>query len=307
MENVYVTGASGFVGSFLCKALLDKGCKVFGLFHDKREDSTFKTLGLDEKITKIYGDVCDKEIHRRIFSDYKIDTVFHLAAQAIVSNAIKNPFSTFRVNCIGTAALLDACKEFGIKAILVCSTDKIYGEGLGKKEEDKLDAFGVYDCSKVTEEYVARSFYYSYDMPIVISRACNIYGPNDYNSRIVPNTVRKLKKGDKPIIFRGIEGMREYIYVEDVVDAYVKLVENIDKTKGDVFNVGTGESMNQEDMTKLIIKVSGKDVSPVYKTKESIGEIDSQTLNIDKIMKIIDWKPKHSLEEGLKKTWNEWN
>jgi nucleoside-diphosphate-sugar epimerase len=101
--------------------------------------------------------------------------------------------------------------------------------------------------------------------------------------------------------------MREYIYVEDVVDAYVKLVENIDKTKGDVFNVGTGETMNQEDMTKLIIKLSGKNISPVYKTKESIGEIDSQTLNIDKIMKIIDWKPKHSLEEGLKKTWNKWN
>ncbi len=306
MKNVYVTGAGGFVGSYLCKSLLDKGCKIFGLFHDEKEESTFNALKLDGKVTKIFGDVCDKEVHRRVFSDYNIDTVFHLAAQAIVSNAFKNPYNTFSVNCLGTAAVLDACKEFSIKAILVCSTDKIYGEGMGKKEEDKLEAFGVYDCSKVTEEYVARSFYYSYEMPIVISRACNIYGPNDFNSRIVPNTVRKLIKGENPLIFRGIEGMREYIYVEDVVDAYIELVENIEKTKGDVFNVGTGECMNQEDMTKAIIKISGKDIKPVYKTKESIGEIDSQTLNTDKIKKTLNWKPKWSLEEGLKKTWNEW-
>lgn len=303
MSNVYVTGASGFVGAYLCKKLIEDGHNVIGLIRDLKKESTLNDLGIINKMEIVIGNVCNKELHRRVFSDYNIDTVYHLAAQAIVSTAIKNPYDTFKVNCLGTVALLDACKEFNAKAILIVSTDKIYGEGTNKKEDDGFNAFGIYDCSKVTEEFAARSFYYAYNMPIVISRACNIYGAYDHNARIIPNTIRKLKAGERPIIFRGVEGLREYIHVEDAVEAYISLVDNIEATKGDVFNIGSEESLNQEDMVNTIIKISKTGIVPVYKTKESIGEIDSQTLDCAKIKKILGWKAKHTILEGLKKTW----
>jgi CDP-glucose 4,6-dehydratase len=137
-----VTGVDGFVGAHLVKRLLENGYEVVGLCHDVKHKSTLRILGLDSQITRVYGDIRDSKLIKRIIAQYRVERVFHLAAQAIVSVALKDSVSTYDVNCLGTVSLLDACRDQQVESILITSTDKVYGEGLNKKEDDKLGAQG---------------------------------------------------------------------------------------------------------------------------------------------------------------------
>jgi CDP-glucose 4,6-dehydratase len=305
-ENVLITGVDGFKGAHLTKKLLEK-YNVVGLMHDHRPITTLTLLGLDNKITKIYGDICDRDLIKRILADYNIKRVFHLAAQAIVSVALKDPLTTFKVNCLGTATLLDACRDLNLTSINVISTDKTYGEGMERKETDVLDSRGIYETSKAAMDYIGRSFFYVYGLPVIVTRACNTYGEYDLNKRIVPNTILALKSNEQPIIFRGEKSIREYVYVDDVSDAYITLSEHINRTKGEIFNVGSGSVISQEDLVKKIIEISGKRVEPKYLEKsKDLFEIFQQTVNTEKIRNMIGWKPKFDLNMGLKRTWDNW-
>lgn len=302
--NVLVTGVGGFVGSHLAKALLKKGYNVVGLTRDHNTRRTLHKLSIDNDVILVYGDIIDKDLLKRILTQYKIEMVFHLAGVTIVSSALKTPAEAFKVNCYGTACLLEACRDVGsVKAMLATSTDKVYGEGLDRIEDSSLDAEGIYENSKVAMERVVKSFICSYKMPIVTTRACNIYGEFDINRRIVPNTVRDLLANKKPLIFKNDDSLREYVYVEDVCDALILLNENIEKTKGNVFNIGTGDVLGQDELVKKIIAVSGKNVEPEYVDKPFLVEIHKQSLNNNKLRK-MGWKPRYSLEQGLEKTWN---
>ncbi|MFH0837078.1 MAG: NAD(P)-dependent oxidoreductase [Candidatus Aenigmatarchaeota archaeon] len=303
-ERVFVTGITGFVGSHLAKMLLDRGYEVVGLTRDFNKNKGLYRLGIDEKVILVNGDLCDKDLIKRVLSQYNVKKVFHLAAVSIVSTALKSPADTFKTNCYGTACLLEACRDIGVNAILVASTDKVYGEGMNRKEDESLNAEGMYECSKASSEKVVKSFLHCYKMPIVVSRACNIYGEFDVNSRIVPNTVRAMLSDESPKIFKNDDSLREYIYVEDVCDALVLLAEHIDKTKGQVFNIGTGDVVGQEEIIKRMIKASGKSVKAEYIDKPVLVEIHQQSLDSSKIVKEFGWKPKHSLDQGLKKTWD---
>jgi len=305
MKTVFLTGISGFVGAHLAKKLVERGYNVVGLTRDFSTKKTLDMLGVQDRVTLVYGDILDQNVLKRAMADYNAEYVFHLAAMSIVSTAMKVPAETFKVNCVGTANLLDACKELGIaKSILVTSTDKVYGEGLDRKETDPPNAVGIYERSKIAEETVAAAFRDIYNLPVVMSRACNIYGEFDTNRRIVSNTMRALRNNEKPLIFKNDNSLREYIYVEDVCDALVLLAENVDKTKGEVFNIGTGESVSQEQMVKKIIAVSGKKIEPVYAERDKkFYEIERQTINSEKIRRAFGWKPRFTLDEGLKRTW----
>lgn len=306
MRRVFITGVTGFTGAHLAKRLVEKGVEVVGLARDPKPVTTLSLLGVKDKITLIYGDVCNESLLRRILADYEIDSVFHFAAITIVKRAPKMPVETFKVNCIGTATLLNACRQVeGIERILVPSTDKVYWEGMNKKESDALEAKGIYESSKIAQEAVARAFAFTYDMPIVITRACNIFGEYDLNPRIVPNTIRALKSGKSPIIFRNYPGIREYIYIDDVLDAYLFLMERIEKVKGEVFNIGTGETKGQEEIVLKLIEISGLDIKPRYVEPPNLKEIRAQSMDSSKIRE-LGWKPKYSVEEGLRLTWERW-
>lgn len=307
MKNVLITGITGFVGAHLAKKLMND-YNVVGIGQDMKPMTALSLLGIDKKVSYVNGDICNINLVRRVLADYNIDIVYHLAAQAIVSIGKKDPMNTFNVNCMGTASILEACRQLdNLKSIVVVSTDKVYGEGLERKENDKLEPKGIYEISKLAGEIIGRGFYYNYNLPIVITRACNIYGECDLNRRIIPNTIIDLKNNKPPLIFKNDESLREYIYVDDVVDAYLMLGNIIDKTKGEVFNIGSGETIGQEELVKKIIKISGKNIEPIYKEKQKVFlEIYQQNINSEKIRSLLGWKPKYNLETGLKRTWNNW-
>jgi len=298
LENVLITGITGFVGANLAKKLQDK-YNVVGIVRDQLPICPLTLLEV-ENVTLVRGDINDFRLVQRVITDYDIDTIFHLAAQSIVRRAAKSVIPTFETNVIGTLNILEACRDSAVDVILFASTDKVYGERLNAKETDPLNPKEIYGASKAAADIIARVYAKNFDMNIIVTRACNIYGPGDINPRIIPNTIRACLKGHNPIIYKGMTSKREYIYIDDVVRAYMFLAENI-KGKGEVFNVGSGEVKDQEEVVfEILNHFPHLDANYVDITVEHM-EIGEQSLNFDKIRK-LGWKPKVDFEDGIEKT-----
>lgn len=302
-KSVLVSGVSGFTGSQLAKRLAELGAEVTGITRGEKWDKPN-----EQKVNLVKGDILDYLLIERVLAEYEIDICFHLAAQAIVRRALKSPQSTYWTNVIGTVNLLEACRHVGVDAFLYTSTDKVYGEPdkLPIPEDAQLKGSGIYESSKVAADQIARAYATTFDLPVVVSRACNIYGPGDMNPRIIPNTIKACLRSEPPVIFKGIDSIREYIYVQDCIDAYLLLVENIEKTRGEVFNVGSGAVKKQAEVVKEIaqlFKLKPKYVDP---KPYVLKEIKSQYLSSEKIKKRLGWKSKVTFEEGVKRTVDWW-
>lgn len=309
VQHVFITGISGFIGSHLAHELVNRGVEVTGLQHDIKKRSYLDLLHIKDKVNLVNGDVKDLNLLHRILVDYNIDTVFHLAAVSLVGKAIEYPVHTYQTNTFGTLALLEACRlvRDTPEAIISVSTDKVYGDRVNAKEEDSLNGLGIYESSKVNMDVISRAYFYQYDLPVVTTRACNIYGYDAYNSRIIPNSTKAMLRSESPIIFEGEDTYREYIHVNDVCDAYIRLAESIEKTKGEAYNVGTGAIISQDALVLKIIEIGnevlGTSIEPRYVVRDKpLREIKRQSLDSNKIKKDIGWESKISLEEGLRMT-----
>ena len=188
------------------------------------------------KINLVKGDIRDFDFIKLLFNEYEFDTVFHLGALSEVKKCQPNPKLAFETNVMGTINVLEAARLYGnVKAIAVSSSDKAYGSGkLPYVESLPMEGRGVYEVSKSCTDLIARSYFYNYNLPVVVTRCSNLYGGLDMNmSRIIPNTIRLALKGESPVIWKGSEkATREFLYVEDAVDGYMSIVNNIEKTKG---------------------------------------------------------------------------
>ena len=305
--NILITGVTGFVGANLAKRLLHQNYNVVGITRSIRKDSPLKLLEVDG-VDLVFGDVRDENLIQDVIVDYRIDFVFHLAAQPIVKLAIKEPKCTFMTNVIGTLNVLEAVREFKVPTIIM-STDKVYGEGYFKRETDALRPIEPYGASKACADIIARVYARTYDLPIVVVRPCNIYGPGDVHERIIPNTIRKCLKGESPIIYKGFTGFREYIYIDDLVDALIflmhKLLNNELYGEEKVYNIGTGIIKSQEEVVLEILK-HFQGIQPKYVESEHVKkEIRYQSMDSTKI-RVLGWQPKTTFEEGIRKTVEWW-
>jgi CDP-glucose 4,6-dehydratase len=305
-RRVFVTGATGFLGANLVTRLVKEQAAVVCLQRDAVQPNSFDLFGLRDKVTVVHGDVQDLSLLQRILNEYEIDSVFHLAAQAIVGAANRSPISTFETNVRGTYMLLEACRlSPSVKRVVVASSDKAYGSNttLPYREDFPLQGTFPYDVSKSCTDLLARSYALTYDLPVVVTRSANIYGPGDINlSRIIPGTIVAVLKNESPIIRSDGTPLREFIFVDDVVSAYAKLAENIDKAKGEAFNVGSDRPVQILELTNRIIDLSGSngDIEPTIMLKSKIEhEIDAQYLSADKIHSLLDWRAEIDLDAGL--------
>jgi CDP-glucose 4,6-dehydratase len=303
MSKILVTGGAGFIGSHLAKKLSENN-KVIILQRD-----IVPNLWLAEALDKcilVHGDILDQTLLRRIISDYNIDQIYHLAAQAVVCSANKDPYTTFNVNVMGTVNLLEAIRSVKPAIpVLVQSTDKVMGNNrMDMKETDAMEpTIGVYEVSKACEDYISQMYANQYGLDIKISRPCNTYG-YDLASRIIPNSIRSCLNKNPPIIYDGQEKtIRQYIFVEDLVDALLLIMKQPKTEEAAVFNVGTDDILTQEQLVKTIAESFSLNIRVVKRTS-LVKEIEKQSVDWTKL-KALGWKPKYNFQAGLAKTIKE--
>jgi CDP-glucose 4,6-dehydratase len=230
-RSTFVTGGTGLVGSWLVKHLVRLNADVVCLVRDWIPQSEFVLSNMIERVKVARGDIRDRSILERILGEYEIETVFHLAAQTIVTIANRNPISTFETNIAGTWNLLEACRRSPkVKQIVIASSDKAYGnqEILPYTEETSLQGQHPYDVSKSAADLIAYTYAKSYNLPIVITRCGNFYGGGDLNwNRIIPGTIRSILRGQPPIIRSDGRYVRDYFYTEDGVAANLLIAQQV--------------------------------------------------------------------------------
>lgn len=306
-QNVLVTGADGFIGSWVAKTLVEKGANVVVIERDIKKKSCIDLQGLRGKVTAVQGDIIDYAIIERILNENDISTVFHLAAQAIVGTAGRSPLSTFESNIKGTWTILEACRKSPlIKRLVVASSDKAYGthKELPYREDQPLLGIYPYDASKVCTDVLSRCYFQTYGLPVAVTRNANTYGGADMNfSRIIPDAIKHILKGKEFEIRSDGKFKRDYMYIKDAVDGYLLLAENMDRDgiRGEAFNFGSGETISVLDLFNKISELCGKKAVPKV-LGTATGEIKEQYLAIEKAKRLLGWEPKYSLEAGLKET-----
>jgi CDP-glucose 4,6-dehydratase len=305
MKNVLITGGTGFLGSYLAKRIINQVDSITIVTLNIRQKTSLKSLNLNtSKINLVPGDIRDFNFIKLLFNEYEFDTVFHLGALSEVKKCQPNPKLAFETNIMGTVNILEAARRYKVKAIAVSSSDKAYGSGeVPYVENYGMEGKGIYEVSKSCTDLIARSYYTNYNLPVVVTRCSNLYGSSDMNmSRIIPNTIRLALQEKSPLIWKGSElSTREFLYVEDAVDAYLNLVKNITVTAGEAFNIGSNEIISIKDLVEMILSKINNNLSIEYKSKD-FPEISHQYLDSSKIKKFTGWVSKTKLSEGLDKT-----
>jgi CDP-glucose 4,6-dehydratase len=271
-------------------------------------DSGLVRSGLAERLTVVRGDVIDSALIERVLSEYAVETVFHLAAQTIVSTALASPVATFEANVAGTWTVLDACRRStSVGQIVLASSDKAYGEqeDLPYREDSPLQGRHPYDTSKACADLIAQAYARAFDLPVAITRYANLFGGGDLHwSRVVPGTIRSLVRGEPPVIRSDGRYVRDYLYVEDAVAAYMLVAERLAERPdlaGEAFNFSNEQPLTVLELVQRITALAGSTVHPVV-LDEAMHEIRCQYLSAEKAREVLGWRPRFALEEGLRRT-----
>lgn len=300
MKRILVTGASGFVGSRLIENLKrDSNNVVVALRRDV--DNSQEVL----EDYSVRGDLEDYDLVRRMVSDYEIESVYHMASNSIVRICAEDPRSAYSTNVMGTVNLLEAIRQGApnIKSVVISTSDKAFGHApVPYDEESPLKPKYTYEATKACQDIVGQNYFHNYRVPVKIARLSNIYGPGDPNcSRVIPNTIRRLLEGQGAMLYTDVaDHVREFIYIDDAIEAY----KTLDKhgTPGEPYCVGGGSVLKAKDLVKLISDLIGSEMPVEFVERSSVfKEIQEQYMDSSKIM-ALGWKPKMSLEEGIKKT-----
>ncbi len=303
-----VTGATGIVGSWLCEALLDRGVRVIALVLDDDPHSRFYAEEIYKRCTIVRGNLTNFTDCSRAINDHGAEVIFHLGAQTIVGAALRDPLECFESNIRGTYNLLEAARRLpGLaERIVVASSDKAYGDSAVLPYTEDMPLLGAYpyDVSKSCTDLLGRTYALTYEMGVTVARCGNIYGAGDLNwSRIVPGTIRSLCLGERPVLRSDGSMIRDYIYVRDVISAYILLAERATENgvRGEAFNFSTGNKHTAFEIVEHIGKLMNLPVDPVIENRAQM-EILNQTLDSSKARELLSWTSEYDLDAGLRET-----
>lgn len=292
-KNIFVTGITGFVGSQLALKMKALGANIYGIARSVSNKNILKAHILD------YARMDE------FIKDKKIDICFHLAGESLVEIGQEDPYSTFKINMEGALNILEIGRKNKLEKIIIASTAHVYGRNKVPYFEGYTPRPSrPYETSKACTDLIAQSYAVTFDLPVLIPRFVNIYGPGDLHfERLIPKTIQKVLSGVPPVMWGG-DAVRDYLFIDDAIEAYLLLAKaNISsKENNRIFNFGSGTRISVENLIKKIILLSGKRLSIERIDKERIFEIKLQYVSHNRATKILDWSPQVSLEEGLKKT-----
>lgn len=307
-----VTGAHGFIGSWLAERLLAEGARVVVLWRHGTGESRLLQDGLDDRCDVVDANLLDFSSLMRAVNEYEVESVFHLAAQTTVGAAARSPLDTYDANVRGTYNLLEACRLAAgtgreVK-VVVASSYHAYGAHDGRPYEEHfaLRPSRPYEVSKACADMLARCYAQTYDLPVAVTRLANVYGGGDLDfSRLLPDAARALVRGERPVIRSDGTPERDYLYVEDAVDAYLAVAGSLDRPelRGRAWNAGSGASVAVVDLVRGLISASGRDVDPEVQGKPRPGDIDRQCLDSTAARDELGWRPRWELDSGLRETY----
>jgi len=302
--NILITGHEGFIGNSLLKKLKTEENRIIGF---GRGENLSRRKFLAQPDVFIKGEIRDEEKLKRVIADYEINEVYHFAAQSIVRTCANNPKSTFDINVMGTVALLEACRTSGptVNSVVISTSDKAFGHGpIPYTEESPLKPLHAYETSKACQQLASLCYFHNFGVPAKVVACSNLYGPGDFNmTRIIPNTITRLAKGKPALLNKGAASyVRELVYIDDAVDAFITASRK--GKNGEVYCCGGTEHLSIEKLIEKICHIMEKDVKnnlQIFERPSQFKEIKEQYIDSTKLQS-LGWKPKYSLDEGLKKT-----
>ena len=305
-HNILITGGFGLLGKPLVLKLIDLKHNVFIL--EKKNTKRLKFLSKKPKKI-IAGDFTNKNLVAKIIKQNNIDVIFHLGAITQVLDSLKKPYETHLTNIMGTINFLENIRTINKKIIFIySSSDKAYGELKNRKEykeEDTLDSTYPYDVSKSASDLICQSYSKTYSIKVGIIRCGNIYGPGDFNlKRLIPEVILSTIQNKNFVIRSNGKSTRDYVYVEDVVGAYIKLFNKLknSKDKLKIYNVSSKFNYSVLEIIDMILtKMGNIKLKPII-LNNSKQELNFQRLNYSKIQRELNWKPKTNIRVGIKKT-----
>ena len=303
-KNVFVTGCTGFLGRQLVKELLQLGANVTGLVRNPQ--ASICKEALYKNMNFVHGSLEDLQLIKNALEMNNIDTVFHMAAQAVSGEAIQSPITTFETNIRGTWNILEACRQKGIKKVIVTSSEKAYGDlsPVPYLETSPLQGRYPYDVSKSCADLITKSYYHTYDLPVCIIRFGNIFGEGDLNfSRLIPYTIQSILQNKAPMIRSDGTLVRDFFYIEDAARAHLLLVEKMedDNLMGEAFNFSYETPKSILEVVQDILYMMDSDLMPVIQNGES-NEMKHQYLTSQKARNLLNWKPNFDYNSGLRRT-----
>ena len=305
-KQVLVTGADGFIGSHLTEALLDKGYKVRAL----AQYNSFNNWGWLEDIAPrqdleiVCGDVRDPDFCREICRG--IDTVYHLAALIAIPYSYLAPDSYVDTNIKGTLNMCQAARDAACRRIVVTSTSEVYGTAkyVPIDEKHPRQPQSPYSATKIGADAIAQSFYNAFDLPVVTARPFNTFGPRQSARAIIPTIITQIAAGRDKIRLGDLSPTRDFNYVADTAAGFIALGE-APGIEGRDINIATGREVSMAKTLETIARLMGREVEEVVDTERlrpAKSEVNRLLGDNSLITSLTDWRPRHTLEEGLKKT-----
>jgi CDP-glucose 4,6-dehydratase len=305
---VFVTGATGLLGGWQITSLYEAGADVVALVRDGAPGSLFVSERWSERVKVVSGDVRDGSLLRRAFAEYSIDTVIHLAAQALVGVAKVDPVGTLEANVQGTWNVLEAARQTGVRQIIVASSDKAYGNPsyLPYDESHPLHGRYPYDVSKSCADLICAMYASAYALPVCVTRCGNLFGGGDLNySRTVPGLIRAVLE-NKPFLIRSDgQFIRDFLYVKDAAAAYMHLAEQLagnPDLAGEAFNFSLETRLTVLELVSLVLELMGREELEPVILNTATSEIREQYLSAEKARTMLGWRPKYTMREGLIET-----
>lgn len=315
MKNIMVTGGAGFIGSNFVTHILNKYPDYNILVYDKLTYAgnldNLLDVSDDPRYSFVQADICDASAVAQAIQDHELDTIVNFAAETHVDRSILDPDAFIQTSVYGTYILLEAAKNFGLERYHQISTDEVYGHiphGYSSLESDKVDPRSPYAASKASADLMVNAYYITYGLPMTITRGSNNIGPYQYPEKVVPLFATNAIDNEPLPVYGDGRQMREYQHVADHCEAIDQVLHK--GVIGEIYNIGTGEEMENMRMIELLLDELEKPHSLIRHVADRPGHDRRYSLDISKI-KNLGWQPQHTPEEAVRETarWyaeNEW-
>ena len=300
MEKVLITGGAGFIGVNFVYKFLDLGYEVNLL--EKQRVNLWRLEDIKEKIKFHYIDLKNSNKLGSLITYLKPQIILHFAALGTYPRKQQGVKEIIETNLLGTINLVNACSKIKFKCFINTGSSSEYGiKERPMKENDLLEPNNLYGITKAAATMYCQNTARKLGLPIVTVRPFAVYGYFEEKERLIP-TVIKSCLTNKELKLSSSESVRDFIFIEDVISAYLTIIENIQEIKGEIFNLGTGKQATIKEVVNLVKKITKSDVKPQYgQAKPAQTEPKNWVADISKIKKILNWQPKYNLKDGLKK------